>query len=64
MAVLFWYLIKREDGVHYCITLAYDGQVTFDIVPEVLGHVQLVTTYNVHILTVSSINVNIYHKIT
>ena len=38
MAVLFWYLVKRDDSVRFC-TVAYT--VTFYKVPEQHGQVYL-----------------------
>ena len=38
MAVLFWYLVKR-DAVFVSCSVAYTGQVTFFKVTETHGHV-------------------------
>ena len=35
---MFWYLLKSGLSLHFC-TLAYTGQVTFDLVLETHGHV-------------------------
>ena len=43
MAVLFWYLVKRDAYLRYC-TVAYNEQVTFYKIPEQHSHVNCVHT--------------------